>query len=142
MTKLSLAYYYRWKAKHGKELSEMQRLRALRMERDAIPAVADEIPAVSGREEVERERDQLADVVKGARTRAAFVLTSARCSSDRPPGNTEHHHPIAESMGLPFGLTIIGRADSEANLIGFAYAVEQATQARKALQYKPTLVPW
>jgi hypothetical protein len=37
--------------------------------------------------------------------------------------------------------TIMGRRYSEPNLIGFAYAVEQATKARKAPQYKPTFFP-
>jgi amidase len=47
--------------------------------------------------------------------------------------------PIGESYGLPLGLTIMGRAYSEPDLIGFAYAIEQHVKARKAPQYKPTL---
>jgi amidase len=49
--------------------------------------------------------------------------------------------PIGETFGLPLGLTMMGRAYSEPALIGFAYALEQATKARKPPQYRPTLAP-
>jgi len=47
--------------------------------------------------------------------------------------------PIGDSHGLPLGLTFMGRAYAEGELIGFAYALEQATKARKAPAYTPTL---
>jgi amidase len=47
--------------------------------------------------------------------------------------------PIGESHGLPFGLTFMGRAYSEGELIGFGYALEQVMKARKAPGFKPTL---
>jgi amidase len=47
--------------------------------------------------------------------------------------------PIGDSHGLPIGVTLMGRAYSEGELIGFAYALEQATRARKAPGFKPTL---
>lgn len=47
--------------------------------------------------------------------------------------------PIGDSHGLPLGLTFMGRAYSEPELIGFGYALEQITKARKAPQYKTTL---
>jgi amidase len=40
--------------------------------------------------------------------------------------------PIGESHGLPIGVTLMGRAYSEGELIGFGYALEQLTKARKA----------
>ena len=49
--------------------------------------------------------------------------------------------PIGESHGLPLGLTFMGRAYSEGELIGFAYALEQVTKARKPPGFKPTLAP-
>jgi amidase len=49
--------------------------------------------------------------------------------------------PVGESHGLPIGLTFMGRAYSEPQLIAFAYALEQHTRARKAPQYKATLAP-
>jgi amidase len=49
--------------------------------------------------------------------------------------------PIGESHGLPIGVTFMGRAYTEGELIGFAYALEQATKARKPPLFKPTLVP-
>ena len=47
--------------------------------------------------------------------------------------------PIGDSHGLPLGITFMGAAYSEGELIGFGYALEQATKARKAPEYKPTL---
>ncbi len=47
--------------------------------------------------------------------------------------------PIGDSHGLPLGITFMGAAYSEGELIGFGYALEQATKARKAPAYKPTL---
>ena len=49
--------------------------------------------------------------------------------------------PIGESHGLPLGLTFMGRAYTEGELIGFGYALEQLTKARKAPGFKPTLSP-
>lgn len=49
--------------------------------------------------------------------------------------------PIGESRGLPFGLTFMGPAFSEPQLIGMAYALEQLTNARRAPRFLPTLGP-
>ena len=49
--------------------------------------------------------------------------------------------PIGDSHGLPLGVTFMGPAYSEGELIGFGYALEQATKARRAPEYKPTLAP-
>ncbi len=48
--------------------------------------------------------------------------------------------PIGDSHGLPLGITFMGRAYSEGNLIGFGFALEQATKARKPPTYPSTLV--
>jgi amidase len=47
--------------------------------------------------------------------------------------------PVGETHGLPLGLTFMGRAYSEGELIGFGYALEQVMKARKPPQYKTTL---
>jgi amidase len=47
--------------------------------------------------------------------------------------------PVGDTSGLPVGVTFMGRAYSEGELLGFAYALEQATKARQAPQFKPTL---
>jgi amidase len=47
--------------------------------------------------------------------------------------------PMGESHGLPLGLAFMGRAWSEPELLGFAYAYEQSTHARKPPQYLPTV---
>jgi amidase len=49
--------------------------------------------------------------------------------------------PVGESHGLPLGLTFMGRAYSEPQLISFAYALEQTTKARKRPAFKPTMTP-
>ena len=49
--------------------------------------------------------------------------------------------PMGDIAGLPIGLAFLGRAYSEAELLGFAYAFEQASHARKAPEYKATLAP-
>jgi amidase len=47
--------------------------------------------------------------------------------------------PVGESRGLPLGLTFMGRAGSEGDLLGFAFALEQLTKARKPPAFVSTL---
>ena len=47
--------------------------------------------------------------------------------------------PVGASRGLPLGLVFMGRAYSEGDLIGFAYALEQVTMARQPPAFLPTL---
>jgi amidase len=47
--------------------------------------------------------------------------------------------PVGAVHGLPVGMAFIGRAWSEAKLIGLAYAFEQATKARRAPAFLPTV---
>ena len=47
--------------------------------------------------------------------------------------------PIGDTHGLPLGLTIMGPAYGEGDLLAFGYAIEQAMKARKPPQFKPTL---
>jgi amidase len=47
--------------------------------------------------------------------------------------------PSGESHGLPLGVTFMGRAYSEGELIGFAYALEQALKARRPPTFAPTI---
>jgi amidase len=47
--------------------------------------------------------------------------------------------PVGDSHGLPLGLTFMGRAYSEAELLGFGYALEQITKARTAPGFLTTL---
>jgi amidase len=47
--------------------------------------------------------------------------------------------PVGETFGLPIGVTLMGRAYSEGDLLGYAYALEQATKARKAPQFTPSI---
>jgi amidase len=47
--------------------------------------------------------------------------------------------PVGESRRLPFGLTFMGPAFSEPQLIGMAYALEQRMNARRTPRFLPTL---
>jgi amidase len=47
--------------------------------------------------------------------------------------------PIGSSHGLPIGLTFMGGADTEQDLLGFAYALEQILKARQPPQFAPTV---
>lgn len=47
--------------------------------------------------------------------------------------------PMGDVDGLPVGLSFIGKAWSEADLIGYGYAFEQRTRARKPPQYKASI---
>ncbi|TKD06498.1 amidase [Polyangium fumosum] len=47
--------------------------------------------------------------------------------------------PMGESHGLPLGFVFMGRAYAEGELLGMAFAFEQATRARRAPAFAPTL---
>jgi amidase len=49
--------------------------------------------------------------------------------------------PVGAVRGLPVGMTFMGRAYSEGSLLGFAYALEQATRARTPPAFQATIAP-
>ena len=49
--------------------------------------------------------------------------------------------PMGDSHGLPLGVAFMGRAYSEPELLGFAYAYEQASHARKPPTFQATVSP-
>ena len=49
--------------------------------------------------------------------------------------------PVGDAQGLPLGLTFMGPAYSEPQLLGFGFALEQILQARTPPSYAATLAP-
>jgi amidase len=49
--------------------------------------------------------------------------------------------PIGDAQALPLGLTFMSAAYTEADLLAWGYALEQALGARKAPEYRATLAP-
>jgi len=70
-----------------------------------------------------------------------FIGSGASYSIAAVAGTPSITVPMGESHGLPLGLSFMGRAYSEGQLLALAYAFEQATRARKAPQFKPSLAP-
>ena len=46
--------------------------------------------------------------------------------------------PVGYSFGLPVGMSLVGKPWTEATLIKFAYAYEQAAKPRRAPRFLPT----
>ncbi|HEX2817555.1 MAG TPA: amidase, partial [Phenylobacterium sp.] len=60
-----------------------------------------------------------------------------------PPAIAGYPHltlPMGQVRGLPVGLSFIGPAWSEASLLAYGYAFEQAAHARKPPRYRPSSV--
>ena len=49
--------------------------------------------------------------------------------------------PMGDAHGLPLGIVFMGPAWSEARLLGYGHAFEQATQARKSPTFPATVSP-
>ena len=77
------------------------------------------------------------DYQGGGQDANAFANTSANTSA---AGYPHISVPAGYAKGeLPLGVSFIGTRYSDADLLGYAYAYEQATQARKAPPYLPPL---
>lgn len=50
--------------------------------------------------------------------------------------------PMGDAQGLPLGIVFMGPAWSEARLLGYGFAFEQATKARKSPRFAPTVTPY
>jgi amidase len=76
------------------------------------------------------------DFIKGDNSGGGFTSTAAVA------GYPHVTVPAGFVHGLPVGLSFVGAAWSEARLIGFAYAFEQATKHRRAPTYPKSVNVW
>ncbi|GAA2986745.1 amidase [Actinokineospora diospyrosa] len=77
-----------------------------------------------------------APVIGRERDSAPFAKTTTHAAAAGYPHITVPAGYAAN--GLPLGLSFIGTRSSDAHLIGYAYAFEQATNARQTPRYLPT----
>ena len=78
----------------------------------------------------------LTDFIKGDFSGGSFAQPAAVA------GYPHITVPACQVQGLPCGLSFVGPAWSEAKLIGYAYAFEQAAHARKPPKYLKTVNHW
>lgn len=76
----------------------------------------------------------VSDPINGDSLPDSPILLSAAALAGYPSVSL----PVGFVFGLPVGLCLIGPAWSEPRLITFAYAIEQATKARKPPRFLPT----
>jgi amidase len=74
------------------------------------------------------------DLINGNRALGGNVTTPAAVA-----GYPHITVPMGQVHGLPVGLSFIASAWSEARLIAYAYAFEQATHARRSPTFSPSL---
>lgn len=55
--------------------------------------------------------------------------------------NNSTTRPVERAPGMPFGISFFGTAFSDFDLLGFAYAYEQATRARLGRRAYPEAIP-
>ena len=154
----SLAGLIKWNKAHadtamswfGQEIFEAAQAKGALSERAYLDAKA-KIRRLAGKEGIDATlaKHKLDAIVAPAMSPAWLIdpingdhFTFAGYGAAAVAGTPSLTVPMGDAEGLPLGIVFMGPAWSEARLLGYGYAFEQATRLRKSPAFAPTVTPY